>query len=123
LRWGVPLVYLAAATWLVATARAPWLRGVRRDAAGAPTESTGDPGDDRVTRWRAVWSSAAVPAGALIAAGAVFGYVVPARTAAVIPWWLHGDWLADEARGTASGPVAGAYMEAWSPAGLLPRGD
>jgi hypothetical protein len=112
LRWGVPLVYLAAATWLVATARAPWLRGVRRDAAGAPTESTGDPGDDRVTRWRAVWSSAAVPAGALIAAGAVFGYVVPARTAAVIPWWLHGDWLADEARGTASGPVAGAYMEA-----------
>jgi hypothetical protein len=48
----------------------------------------------------------------LIAAAAVFGYVVPARTAGMIPWWLHADWLADELRGTASGPVAREYMDA-----------
>jgi hypothetical protein len=110
-RWGVPLAYLAVATWLIATTRAPWSRAVQPGAGGAP-EPSGDPGRDRVTRWRAVWSSAAVPAGALIVAAAVFGYVVPARTAGIIPWWLHGDWLADEARGTASGPVARAYMDA-----------
>lgn len=106
-RWVVPLAYLTAAAWLVAATRGPWSRAVRRDAGDAP-----EPTGHRVTRWRAAWSSVAVPFGALVAAAAVFGYVVPARTADIIPWWLHGDWLADEARGTASGPVARAYMDA-----------
>jgi hypothetical protein len=110
-RWGVPLAYLAGAVWLIATTRAPWSRALRSDPTGA-AEPAGDAGRDRVTRWRAVRSSAAVPVGALIASAAVFGYVVPARTAGIIPWWLHGDWLADEVRGTASGPVARAYMDA-----------
>ena len=103
-RFGAPLLYLVVALCLVLTSHAPGVRRARRAANDDPGARPRAPGR--------AWASLLVPAAMLAVAATAFGYVAPQRTARAIPWWLRGDWLADQARKTTSAPVARAYVVA-----------